>query len=222
MNQGHSDTKLGYYFYHRRYPHSPGHPGLEIHIYDSPTFLHFDPRQLLIPAAGIRPHGSPGPCEQLGVQHPWPFGNQYRACAGGFKVIDRIGKSVDAFSFGGTLSVHSEESLTTCLLESPAPILAVGSDSAIPTILAEECEIILAERRAAWLKERNFNEHLAATDPLKLYIACLSFLRKKYQGNLHMNSPHYISFFNFLNEEIIALRGQGLWPFLTPEVDEIL
>ena len=222
MDQSHLNTELGYYFYHRRYPHSPGYPGLEIHIYDFPTFLHFDPQRLLIPAVRIRPQGSFGPFEQLTIQHPWPFGNQYRVCAGGFKVIDRIGKSVDAFSFGGNLSIHSEESLTTCLIESPAPILGVGNDSANPTILAEECEIILAQRRAAWYSERNFNEHLATVDPLKLYVTCLNFLKKKYQGNLHRNSLQYISFLTFLNEEIRALRGLGLWPFLVPEIDEIL
>jgi hypothetical protein len=222
MDQNHLKTDLGYTFFHKRYPHSPGFPGLEIHLHNTPTYRHFDPERLLIPAVRIRSKEKFGSYEKLAVHHPWPFGDRYRVCAGAFKMIDRVGKSVDGFSYGGTLAIQSDEELTTCLIESPAPILHVGEDDANPTLLGEECEIILAERRATWPNEREFQEHLAKVDPLKLYIACLDFLHKKYQGRLHRNSPHYISFSNFLTEEIKALRSQGIWPFLVPEIDEVL
>lgn len=216
------DSELGYYFYPRRYPHSPGHPQLEVHIYATPTFRHFDPQHLHVPVTKSMSQGAHGPIEQLVIPHPWSFANRYRVCPGALKILDRLGKSVDAFSYGGTLSIRGQDDYTICSIESPAPILEIGEESAVATILAEESEILLAERRAAWSKERDFEERLGEVDPLELYIASLDFLRKKYDGELHRDSPQNLLFLNFLHHEISALRSVGHWPFLLPDIDDIL
>jgi hypothetical protein len=216
------DSDLGYTFYPRRYAHSPGYPKLEVHLYGTPTLQHFDPHRLSISVVRSGPLKASSPIEQLIVDHPWTSRDQFRVCAGALKVIDRAGKTVIVFTYGGTLDIHCSEAYTTCTLSSSAPILETGNEEAVPTILAEESEIILAERHAACGKDQVFEKRLAEVDPFDLYTACLDLLRANLEASHHKELPHNVLFLSFLHREIEALRDLGEWPVAVPDVNEIL
>ena len=98
-----------------------------------------------------------------------------RACAGPIDLIDRKGKHLECFSYGGELRIELKETSTRLILNSPAPIL-IRPAHALVNMLAEESEILLAERRAATPDPEIFEKHLASADPLALYRACLEAL----------------------------------------------
>jgi hypothetical protein len=215
--------KFGYYFFPKRYPHAPGYPRLDVNLIDAPTRQHFDPEHLDIPVAKNMSAGQTPRVQVLKIVHPWTLKGEYKVCAGPVVLTDRVGKEVEVFSFGGDLHIQLEENHTSCSHESPAPILEIKGGEDISRILAEEMEVILAERRAAWIpNEEDFDRRLAKADPLELYIACLDFLREKYEKNSHKELPHTYHFLNFIHEEIDALRKLGSWPFLVPRIDKLL
>lgn len=216
-------AEFGYHFFPKRYPHAPGYPRLDVDLIDVPTFRHYDPEYLDIPVARNTSAGQTPRVEVLKIYHPWTLKGEYKVCAGPVVLTDRVGKEVEAFTFGGDLRIQLEENYTTCSHESPAPILEIKKGDDIPRILAEEMEIILAERRAAWIpNEEDYERRLVKADPLDLYIACLDFLREKYEKNSRKELPHTHHSLKFIHEEIDVLRKLGVWPFLVPRIDKLL
>ncbi len=212
---------LGYVFYPREYPHAPGHPRLDITIRKAPTGRHFDPVavHLLIRS---RPHIPSGGVETISIHHPWPYESQFQACAGRIIIDDRFDKKVEAFTFGGNLSVLTQESETSCVLESPAPILELISTSSIAIALAEETEILLAERRAEWLPDiEAYEQRLTNVSPHDLYTTCLETLRQKHEHVQHLTEETH-QLIRFIEDEIRALKEQKLWPDRVAALTEIL
>jgi len=218
-NQGNlKERDYGYYFHSREYSDSPGHPRLDVLLRSVPTGKHFDPEKLSLTAAP-KHRGA----ELLRVQHPWSGQEQYRACAGRVILQDRKGKKVEAFTFGGDLRIESEEMLTACFLTSPAPILERIGTSSIPELLAEETEIIFAERRADWEPDQStFKDRLTAADPFTLYCICLESLKEKFKRYPSRGDEFIRQFVHFLNTEIKTLHELDKWPVSIPTIDEIL
>ncbi len=215
------EEEWGYIFYPRAYPHAPGHPRLDITIPETPTGRHFDPVtvHLLIRA---RPHITTGGIETIMLHHPWPYESHFQACAGRIIIDDRYGKNVEAFTFGGNLTVLTQESETRCVLESPAPILELISTSSIAIALAEETEILLAERRAERLPDiEAYEQSLANVPPSDLYIACLEKIRQKHEHVQHLTEETH-QLIRFIHDEIQALKRQQLWPVKVPTLAEVL
>jgi len=211
----------GYEFYPRAYPHAPGHPRLDITIPKTPTGRHFDPVtvQLLVRA---RSHIKSGGVETIRIHHPWPHESHFQACAGRIIIEDRYDKKVEAFTFGGNLNILIEERDTQCVFESPAPILELISTSSIATVLAEETEILLAERRAEWLPDiEAYEQRLTNVSPLDLYTTCLETLRQKHEHTQHLiEETHQL--IHFIHDEIHTLKEQNLWPDKVPTLAEVL
>jgi hypothetical protein len=211
----------GYTFYPRTYPHSPGHPRLDITIPKTPTGRHFDPVtvHLLVRA---RPRIASSGVETIRIHHPWPYESHFQACAGRIIIEDRYDKKVEAFTFGGSLNILNQERDTKCVMESPAPILELISTSSIATVLAEESEILLAERRAERLPDiEAYEQKLANVSPFDLYTTCLETLRKKHEHTQHLIEETY-QLIHFIRDEIHALKGQKLWPDNIPTLAEVL
>jgi hypothetical protein len=208
----------GYYFHSREHPDSPGHPRLDVLLRFIPTRKHFDPEKLSISVAsehlGI---------ELLRVHHPWPGHEKYQACAGHVILQDRKGKKVEAYTFGGDLCIEPEETLTACFLTSPAPILEINGISSIPILLAEETEIIFAERRADWEPDHStFKDRLTAADPFILYCVCLEALKEKFERYPSRGDEFIQRFVQIINNEIKTLHELDKWPVSIPTIAEIL
>ena len=212
------ESEYGYYFHSREYSTSPGHPRFDVLLRSVPTGKHFDPEKLSLAIASE--HRCTG---LLKVNHPWPGQEQYRACAGRVILQDRKGKKVEAFTFGGDLRIESEEMLTVCVLTSPAPILERTGPSSIPELLAEETEIIFAERRADREPDHStFKDRLAAADPFTLYCTCLESLKEKFERYPPREDEFIQQFVHFLNTEIKTLHELDKWPVSLPTISDVL
>jgi hypothetical protein len=212
--------ELGYRFHPKRYAHSPGHPRLDVILPATPSEEHYDPERLRVRVASI--HGG---VEYIVLHHPWHSAiTRYRACAGRVILWDRRGKEVVTFTFGGDLSIEPGEAHTTCTLASPAPIILLTDEPTIPRTLAEEVEVLLARRRAAWgLDKKEYEQRLASADPLALYAACLEVLSET--PRTFREGPgdeRARQFRRFVQAEIEALREADLWPPTVPALDELL
>ena len=158
--------------------HEPGYAVLEAQMRDLPTEHHFDPLyfslQIAVPG---------GMCETV-IEHPWPGEATLRVCAGAIDLIDRKGKRLDAFTFGGTLHIQPEDEVTLVRFSSPAPILVEEGYNSFEGLMTDEVEIILAARRAAWGNDCDgFEARLAAAEPLGLYFGCLRAVLARLESN---------------------------------------
>jgi len=174
--------ELGYMFFPGRRTSEPGFSSLKIVICKKPSGLHFDPKSVRLnvysQATGVN---------SLTIHHGAGSVGQYRVVAGLVHIEDKIGKTVDAVCFGGNLTIDTNDpECTICTLSSPAPILGDYSEHSVACILAEETEILLAERRSAWDgKEDEYERRLGAVEPLMLYFACLVSLQEHIK-KIHM------------------------------------
>ena len=202
-------------------PDQPSHRRLTVVIHAVPTERHYDPESMQLNAVAAA-----GGIERLKIHHPWTFADSYRARGGPVILTDRKNEKVEAITFGGNLQIQSEEGFTTCVLQSPVPILAQLVEGSISTLLAKEVRILLAERRAAWdMRHRTpagFQERLAAATANELYIACLAALDGKVQKESQVDYAPWAQLGEFLRAEIQAMTAAREWPFYVRPLDEIL
>jgi len=206
---------LGYIFYPSKIPHYPGHPRLDVILTELPTERHFDPTKVQFQIAV-----PPNSIERLTIHHPWTFSSRYRVCAGRIFITDRLAKKVEAFSFGGTLEILSDNERTVCALTSPAPIFDLCATHNLPMWLTSEVEILLAEQNARWQPHHHdeFDLHLSQIDPLLLYASCLQLLQAKHWP---VHEETYGEGAHFVREEITRLKESGLWPPLVPPLSQL-
>jgi hypothetical protein len=213
-----NEKEYGYFFHPRERSDSPGHPRLDVFLRSVPTKTHFDPMSMSIHVASEHKN-----IELLKVHHPWLLRDQYQVCAGRVILQDRNGKNVEAFTFGGNLRIESEEELVIGVLTSPAPILELISTSSMPSLLAEETEILFAERRAEWEPDHTgFDKRLIGVDPLALYCTCLQALRSKLEHSQFRNDEAIQHFVHCIHTEITALQESHKWLTRLPTVAELL
>ena len=167
------DPGYGYILAPARRHSEPGAAGLEVFLEMTPSEKHFDPEAVLIPVCDE--HGG---VISLSIKHPWAGEKELQVCAGPIDLIDRKGKHLEGFTYGGTLHIEVSEHGTKLALSSPAPVL-VRPFHALANLLAEETEILLAQRRASMPDEDTFERHLREAEPLTLYGACLEALQER-------------------------------------------
>jgi hypothetical protein len=211
--------EFGYYFKPPEYPQAPGSPCLEINIYEIPTLQHDDPEQVILKVVSNERFP-----EALAVTHPWSQENDaYRVCVGHVNLNDRKGKIVNAFTLGGKLIIQRYDDKTHCELESQAPILQTGKMFEIPSLLADEIEIIIAQRAATWLPDlETHQKRLASMDPFTLYTSCLKKLENKYQTHEHQELTRVIKFRIFISNEISELQKMDRWPKHIPDIEDLI
>ncbi len=159
---------LGYVLYppHRR--SEPGYAGLEVWLSDQVSGLHFDPVYLRVPVA------DEAGMSWQNIDHPYHGENHLRLCAGPIDVMGFGEKRLEAFSFGGELTIEPGEEASQAVLSSPAPILVRTSSRTASILLMEEAELLLALRRGVWDEHPGeFDRRLSAAQPIELYHAIL-------------------------------------------------
>lgn len=218
MNNQTNEPDLGYDFHAGTGNRFPGHPQLDITLWEIPTQRHFDPEKVKFEIS------ESGQLEAITITHPWTGPRQFRVCAGRIYIDDRKHKRVEAFSFGGTLEITTQKELTICRLSSTAPIFDMVKLDSLSTAVATEAEVLLAERRADWdpLHPHTFEQHLATAVPLELYARCLTTLHDMF-AHYHEHHDHlYHQLIRFVASEIKFLQHSGQWPPIVPPLAEIL
>jgi hypothetical protein len=106
--------------------------------------------------------------------HPWGAADQYQVCLGRIVLRDRKEKVVQAFSFGGELTIRVEPDFTLCQLRSDLPILDLTEENGLELFLVSEIEVILSELRAEpAVDESDLEQSLCEIEPGMLYVALL-------------------------------------------------
>jgi hypothetical protein len=163
-------TEFGYQLYPPHHPGGPGYARIDVILRQQPSQHHFDPEQIHVLAA------SPdGIVEALKLSHPWLGVDDWQLCAGQVDLLDRKGKHVDFFTFGGDLHVEKvDETRTLIVLSSEAPFLMAQPHTSAINLLIQEVEIQMAQLRAEWCRsDGSFDECLACLNPFDLYRMCL-------------------------------------------------
>ena len=201
-------------------PQSEGAPAgnrLEVILFAKPTGQHFDPHfvNLLVNSGDL--------VETVRFHHPWGFGDEYQVCPGRVEMVDWAGKEEEAFTFGGHFSLEEHDDWTRGVLESPAPILAISDVDPIKRLWIEEVEILLAERRAAFVGDPiQFERRLANAKPFDLYVACLNAISQKFKAMHHLQEPQILELLQLIQTEKRRLKGESVLPLVHPVLEEIL
>jgi hypothetical protein len=179
----HTELELGYRFHLNERVDAIGYPSLGIVLHEAPTRHYFDPVAVHLPVAAKSQRGNV--LEHLIVHHNWSGQERYRVCAGRVRMFDRQKNSVQAFTYGGSLSIYRADDYTTLTIASPAPILELiypETPESLSMLLASETEHLLAERRAYWSQRKPgaFEDRLTQAGPRTLYRACIAELRRRF------------------------------------------
>jgi hypothetical protein len=220
MSAPFQEPLLGYVFQPDPDHGSIGYALLKVVLRAKPTGLHFDPSAVIV--TSVMPDGR---IHSTTIRHPsYSATDAGKLIAGRILLHDHKGKVVEAFSFGGDLTVTSQEELTICLITSPAPIIALARTEPMPTLLVEEVETLLAHEHAVLDQHgEDFEGHLAQIEPSLLYCACLGELHKKLSisSGVIAGSPEMRHLIEFLPSEIARLQEQRLCPGLIPPLPDL-
>jgi hypothetical protein len=212
------EPDLGYIFYPAADDGVFGSTRLDVVLHEHPTRRHYDPESIQVTIAT-----SQESTNVLHFNYSTPS-DRFRVCAHRILIVDRVGKRIEVFCFGGTLDILNHQQETICVFQSPAPILDLTSLHSVHMLFASEVEILIAERRAAWNPHHphEFMRHLAQVEPTSLYIACLDTIAAKFAEYPHISDPVYHQFIHLLQQEIEAWRRNGRWPLIVPKLTDLL
>jgi hypothetical protein len=208
---------FGYQFYPREDGGEIGYTRLDVVLRQEPTEEHYDPEEFEL--AILSKHDG---IEYLRIYHPWTGESNYRACVGHAHFRDRKQKIINVYTFGGRLSIEVNDDQTICVLASPAPILRLESITSIEFLLAQETDIMIAEKAidngTSWMA---LHEKVSGIDPQLFYGACLVTLEKKYRDFVHKELENIQEFYNFVKRERQQLEGSGMVEAPLPDLDEL-
>jgi hypothetical protein len=214
-----SDEQLGYLFHGEEHPSALGPLELTVNLLARPTHQHFDPEEATFPVADL--HSG---IDQMEIVHPWHRKKTFQVCAGRIFLRDRLDKTVEAFSFGGDLTIEAGEKLTTCHLRSPAPIIALTAVQSLSVIFVSTVESLLARRRVAWeCDDIGYEHRLASIAPDTLFAAALAAAARHLDHfPVEVRSEHYWHHAAALDTAIQRMKADGSWPSPTPSLDDLM
>lgn len=204
------EPSLGYSFDPPCVASHPGYKQLSVWLRTAPTERHYDPERARLPVA------SNHTIEMVTVRHPAfpPF--NLRVCIGRIHLTDRLGKHVDAFTFGGEAHTSTAPDVTTLIIQSPAPIYALLPTNTLSGEFVDAVESVLAEQHAQWdmrfaARGPTFEERLAILSPLTLYCACLLAIEDKLRPLMHRPYAPAQHLEHFILHERRELEAEGRW-----------
>ena len=215
-----NDLDYGYAFEPPAPPEHPGYRRLTVVLRPHPTERHYDPELADFPLVTLVHELS-----RLAVFHPWPESGQHQAGPGRIFLTDRKGKTVAAFTFGGSLQIDAADERVVVVHDSPAPILPLLPPHDVAERFADEVEILLARRRAYWDERRQpytLDERLARAEPLQLFQACLAAVRAEYARTPEVFHDEQRRLASFIRHEIAAQDQAGRWPLHLPPLEQLI
>ncbi len=211
--------QLGYYFHPTRRAGSPGHPQLDVNLYGEATEKHFDPHRVTFWAISLG-----GDVTRITIMHPWHGPQQLRLCAGRMAIVDRTDKTVEAFLWGGDLTITGHDTHTRCEFTSSAPIIHLQDTQTMPTVLVSEFEAMLAQLQARWGgDDTGFRKKLATVEPFPLFVAGLVTIKARLAAapaNLH--GQRYQQAAHLINQTIQTIQANDRWPVSPPDLSDLL
>ncbi len=206
---------FGYFFASHSHVGLHGHSKLEVRLSDQPSYQHFDPEDIelnvIVPSAS----GAVPQLNEIHLNHPWTGLDRYEVSCGHVFIYDRKGKKVDAFTFGCSVKIQTDKEKTNATFESPVSIFEVTPVNPVIDLFVDEVEILLAMRRAAWLKQNPhlhaYEERLCQVKPTDLYIACLQGVEERLTRISNGSSELGLHLRTAIRAELHWLKETGIW-----------
>jgi len=210
--------KWGYYLLPLSHPGSLGVSGLIVTIRAKPTEKHFDPEKILLTAMGT--NGQP---EHMALEYRLHNSLCPRVCPGRICLIDRVGKVVEFFTFGGVIEVVERADETIYSLRSTAPIFMLLSDTgSLADQFVEEVEVEFNTLRAlSGTQDSEFECALAGFDAKTLYEVTIRDLWKKYSVS-HIMQRAFPELYQMLIRESNWLKQSTTWQEAGPSLEDLL
>ncbi|MBN1311219.1 MAG: hypothetical protein JXB30_07355 [Anaerolineae bacterium] len=195
------ERTVGYGFFERSRPTSPGYTKLQVLLCDKPGHGYYSPKFLRVSIMS-----KANMMEHLTVSHPWEEMESYQVTMDRVVLRDHQGRTIQAFTFGGELQVVNREDDTLCTLSSPAPILELVEDLSISTLFTTETEAALTTYRLAPETESTiFEQWMATNTPLTIYAASLQMVQSRLlEANLLDTTQ--VQLLRMISAEIAALE----------------
>jgi len=212
----HNDYPVwGFLYHYPNYDQPGGAFQLDVYLTEEPIGLDFNPKTMELTV-----ESSLGGVDEIKLFAPLGEKKSYHVVAGKVKILSHEGMREYALTFGGKLNIEKHEDYIYCELVSPAPIYEITRIIESHRLLVDEIEIILAERKAAWIEnEREYEKRLIEADPLELYIAISQKLIEKFRGSAYAKEDRYRRLAKFLQDEVLRLQKmrRGKLPVLPLE-----
>ena len=208
-----SERGLGYKFLKPLPTAFESYEELKIEIRETPTKQHFDPElvEILVRSDKSRVIGLG--VEKTRLHSPWPGKERYQLIIDRIYIRDRIGKTVEAFCFGGELVVRQGSGMLDIQVSSTAPIIDLEEPDPLTQLLVAEVEAILAETRAKLVKkDKELEKMLIQFQPLTLYAACLLSLEQKINSFSHKELLEYQQLLLAVKKEMGRIKSEQMWP----------
>jgi hypothetical protein len=198
------EQTVGYGFFERSRPTSPGYAKLRVSLCDKPGYGYYSPKFLRV--SSINEANS---MEHLTISHPWKDKESYQVMMDRVVLRDHEGRTIQAFTFGGELQIVERQDETLCTLSSPAPILELVEELSISTLFTTETEAaLITHRLASEPKSTTLEQWMAATAPLTIYAACLQMVKRRLlEANLL--DATQVQLLRMISAEIAALEAEA-------------
>lgn len=206
---------------------SPGHRTLAVAMRPEPSHAHFDPEAMTLvvatPPTGVADAPTPA---MRSFHFDTPVDGTHWICPGRVILHDRVGKTVEYYTFGAEMRASRQgdgpSSWLLYVLESQAPIVAVSSALSLSssTQLVDEVEALFARLRPD--ERRNgigLGDELIGLKPNYVYAGCIEALYAKYHRTPVLQHM-FPTLFLLLQHELIWVRKQMGGP--TPGIHALL
>lgn len=210
------DTNLGYTFTHEKHSIERGFPNLRVFLRQTPSGTHFDPESMSLTSV------TDGKPNDVIIHHPTQLHGEMKVLAGRVVLTDRRQHKVEFFTFGGMLTVDQKSDYVECTLNSDAPIYLLDDRESASALFAEDAEIMLAERRAAFIPhEEEFDKRLIEIDPFHLFVAVLHEIAEKLEHLPYKRIKRLFKLHQYVTENLKLLADYEMEPEKTPTFEKL-
>jgi hypothetical protein len=214
-----TDECFGYYFHRpQQEGHDWGYKQLDVNLQPDPTDEHYDPESFRVRIVDLDNR-----IDHVRIYHPWQGRSQFQVVIDEVILRDRKGKVVEAFTFGGILTIENAEQCTRCTLKSPVPIIDMRDSNDEAHLLAEEASALIARRQAEWEHDpEKFEARLANASVEGIYFGVLKDLQRVYKAFPDGERMVTQAFLNFLQHQIDLVAEEFGTTSLPSGLEEII
>lgn len=204
---------IAFSFQDERAENLPGYHRLDIHMTRGEEEFQFEVTKVelwVISHAGI---GEANQAIELALTPGWVTPRQYRIVPGTVILTTTHLDDHEVFTFGGSMDVRGDETITDCVLRSSAPIFQRSEEENPREVFIEEVEAMIAQEHAKWGRDdQGFRNRLSEVPPAKLYTSCLISILERINRKGLDGSSQFTALKKFVQRELRAVEDREVPP----------
>lgn len=209
----------GYLFLPSKYTPPVGHHGLDVFLTPHPDDRLFDTAQIVLQVEDY------GRARRMTINYAANVPDVMHVAPGQLALRAHDGDSFMVLTFGGSVTLHTDDRYRTCQLRSTAPIFYLGEEGhALTGLMAAQMAVLMARTEAELrIEEPDLMGRLSAVDPLLLMATALNEIQgyvNAMPGEIRHEQYHGES--AALMRVIHILQDAGDWPAKVPSLVELM